>query len=218
MYISPAPRCQSHGPAAPSLPMMNTCRLYEIQRLVAGERAGPRAGRLDDHARLDRAARGDHAMRLDPLDAGRDLEPRARDELAQQRGDINHAVARDVQRARDPQLVDRPGVQHARAIADVDVHAEPLRARDVAIRDRGVVEAEDAAGRRPHAAHLAQQLSAAHGQRGRRLVLGELAAEPGRTPAREPAQRSLALEHDDVTDARLAARPRPWLRPQILRR
>ena len=45
-------------------------------------------------------------------------------------------------------------------------------------------------------AQLAQQLGAAHGQRRRVVVLGELAAEPGAAPARVPAEGGLALEHE----------------------
>ena len=181
--------------------------LVRQQRLVVRHLAGPRAARVDDHLRADRAAWRDDEVGLDALDRGRQLDARLRDQQAQQRTDVDHAVARHVQRAGDLQLADRPPCEHRGAIADLDRHAEPLRARDIRICGCQIVEAEDAAGRRPHPGQPPQQRRAAHGQCGRVVVLGELAAEPGAASAREPAERDLAFQDDDVGDSDSAQRP-----------
>src|SRR5262249_41592975 len=60
-----------------------------------------------------------------------------------------------------------------------------------------VIEAQDPAARLPDLRQLAaQDRRAADRERAGRIVLGELAAEPGAAPAGEPARRRFSLPHD----------------------
>jgi hypothetical protein len=79
-----------------------------------------------------------------------------------------------------------------------------------------VVEREHPAGRLPHREpgrfvwtwELAQELRTAYRQRRGRIVLGELPAEAGAAPAREPPELGLALEDDRAVHATPRERPR----------
>ncbi len=183
--------------------------LVRLERRIAGGGPGPRAGRVDDDARLERAARGLEAAGLGAEDGRLVDDPRPGCELIEQGAGVDHAVGRHVhgRREREPREL-RPAREHRGSIEHRVGHVQPPGAGRVLGRAGRVVEAEQAAGLRPRRCEAAaQELGAANRERARGVVLGHLAAQAGAAPARVAAELRLALE-DHGAHAALGQRPR----------
>jgi hypothetical protein len=193
--------------------------LERVERLAAGEPTGPRARRVDDDLRGQLASSRRDAP-VAHVDHGCiDHDPRTRGVDREQRLDVDHAVARHRQPARDRQLARRrPARDHRRAIEQLHRDAEPPGAREIHVGPRRIVEAQHA----PHGVHALRELAAqdrctGDGQRRRVVVVRDLPAEPGAAPARVPPELALALEHPRHR-RRHARAPTPSTRRRIRRR
>ena len=155
--------------------------------------------RDDAGRRLDRG-HGRAGARVDPR-GPRSAAAAASMSIMPSLGTCERAPRSPVRRDAGHRASTSPGVER------LDRDAEPRGARAVLrrhARRRRTLSTPPRRRATPRRARP-QQARAAHGERGRVVVLGELAAEPGAAPARERAELALALEHDDVATPRRAS-------------